>query len=163
MIEGVVFDLDGTLVNLPIDYENLFRELKRIIKADNIHPLLETISVVDEDRLKQIFRAWDEAELAVSRWITVNEEGIKTYREFSNKPRALITLQGKKVVKIIIKQLGLSFDFIITREDSLSRVEQLKKAAENLNIQHKKLLFVGNTKNDSAAAEKLGTQFLKIE
>ena len=50
----------------------------------------------------------------MSKRTTVKEEGMKTYREFVDKPKALVTLQGKKVVKIILAQIGLSFDFIIT-------------------------------------------------
>jgi len=163
MIKAVVFDLDGTLVNLPIDYAKLFREFRRIMNVSDVRPLVDTVSRVDEDKRKQVFRAWDEAELAVSERITVNEEGMKIYREFTDKPKALVTLQGKKMVKIILERVGLSFDVIVTREDALSRVEQLKKAAEKLNTRFKNLLFVGNTNNDSVAAEKLSCQFLKVE
>ena len=46
MIEGIIFDLDGTLVHLPIEYDNLFRELGRIMKLDTVRPLLQTIPTV---------------------------------------------------------------------------------------------------------------------
>ena len=163
MIKAIIFDLDGTLVNIPIDYEKLFRRIRSIIKVDDVRPLANSISRVDEDTRKHVFGVWEEAELAVSKQITANKEGIKTYREFADKPKALVTLQGKKVVKLILEQVGLSFDFIVTREDTLSRIDQLKKAAENLNTQCTNLLFVGNTNNDFIAADKLGCQFLKIE
>ena len=163
MIEGIIFDLDGTLVHLPIEYDNLFRELGRIMKLDTILPLLQTIPTVDENTKKQVFAAWEKAELAVSNRITINEKGIKTYAKFAKKPKALVTLQGKKIVKSILKEKGLTFNIVITREDTLSRVEQLEEAAKRLKAQFKNLLFVGNTKNDSAAAGKVGCQFLKIE
>lgn len=163
MIEAVIFDLDGTLVNLPIEYDNLFRELGRIMKMEAVRPLLQTIPTVDEKTKSQVFRVWEKAELAVSKRITINEKGIKTYSTFAEKPKALVTLQGKKIVKNIIKEKGLVFDVVITREDTLNRVEQLEKAAASLNAQFRRILFVGNTTSDLAAAKRVGCQFLKIE
>jgi len=163
LIEAVIFDLDGTLIHLPIDYEELFREFKKIIHADNIRPLVGAVSRLDENTRSQVFGVWDNAELAASTKITVNVEGMKIYKKFAQKPKALVTIQGKTIVKTILGQLGLSFDVIVTREDSLNRTEQLKNAAEKLKTQFQSILFVGNIKNDSLAAEKVGCQFLRIK
>lgn len=78
MIEIVIFDLDGTLVHLPVDYTMLFDEFKQIMHFDNVRPVVATVSRVDEKTRKLVFEAWDKAELAVSGKITVNEEGMKT-------------------------------------------------------------------------------------
>ncbi len=163
MIKAVIFDLDGTLVHLPIEYDNLFRELGRIMRIDEVRPLLQTIPTVDKKTKKQIFAAWEKAELAVSKRVEINEKGIKTYEKFAKKPKALVTLQGKKIVRIILEENELDFGTVITREDTLNRVEQLKRAARSLNAQFKNLLFVGNTSNDFEAAKEIGCQFLKIE
>ena len=162
MIEAVIFDLDGTLVQLPIDYEKLFIEFKKIMHADNVHPLVDAVSRLDKDTREQVFKVWDKAELAASAKMTVNGEGMKIYRNFSQKPKALVTMQGRTIVKNILTQLKLSFNIIVTREDSLNRTEQLKNGAEKLKTQFQNILFVGNTENDSLAAEKIGCQFLRI-
>jgi HAD superfamily hydrolase (TIGR01549 family) len=163
MIKAVVFDLDGTLANVPIDYEKLFEEFRKIMNMGNVRPLADTVSKVNAQIRKKVFKAWDAAELTASKKIIFNEEGIEVYRKFTDKPKALVTMQGKSVVKIVLKKAGLAFKFIVTREDTLSRVKQLEKAAKSLDVYHKDMLFVGNTDNDSSAAEKLGCQFLKIE
>ena len=163
MIKAVVFDLDGTLANVPIEYEKLFEEFRKIMNMDNVRPLADTVSKVNKTTRKQVFKAWDAAELAASQKITFNKEGIEVYRKFVDKPKALVTMQGKRLVKIVLEKAGLTFEFVTTREDTLSRVEQLEKAAERFDVQHKDMLFVGNTNNDSIAAEKLGCQFLIIE
>jgi HAD superfamily hydrolase (TIGR01549 family) len=163
MIKAVVFDLDGTLANVPIDYEKLFEEFRKIMNTDNVRPLANTVSKANETTRKQIFKAWDAAELTASKKITFNEEGIEVYRKFRDEPKALVTMQGKKLVEIALKKAGFAFKCIITREDTLDRVEQLKEAAECLDVQYKDILFVGNTNNDSKAAEKLRCQFQKIE
>jgi phosphoglycolate phosphatase-like HAD superfamily hydrolase len=71
-------------------------------------------------------------------------------------------MQGKPLVQIVLKRLGLSFNFIITREDSLNRIEQLKIAAEKLKTPAQNILFIGNTSEDMLAAEIVGCQFLRV-
>jgi HAD superfamily hydrolase (TIGR01549 family) len=163
MIKAVVFDLDGTLANVPIDYEKLFEEFRKIMNTDKVRPLANTVSKVNKITRKRVFKAWDAAEFTASKRITFNEEGIEVYRKFRDEPKALVTMQGKKLVEIALKKAGFAFKCIITREDTLNRGEQLKKAAECLDVQYKDMLFVGNTNNDSKAAEKLSCQFHKIE
>ena len=44
MIEAVIFDLDGTLIDLPIDYSKLFEEFSKIMKTTIAHPITRAIS-----------------------------------------------------------------------------------------------------------------------
>jgi phosphoglycolate phosphatase len=163
VIEAVVFDLDGTLVRLPIDYEALFEEFKRIMCVDEVRPLVDVISRANGRTRALVFKAWDKAEATVSGKITVNEEGRETYRKFASTRKALATLQGRTIVEAVLKQFSLVFDFVVTREDSLIRVDQLTKAINLLKAEPGNVLFVGNTEGDAAAAEKAGCQFLRVK
>lgn len=163
MIKAVIFDLDGTLIHLPIDYERLFREFGRIMKTADVRPLAKTISKLDEKTKKKVFEVWDNAELAALADMKVNDEGFALYKKFSEKPRALVTMQGKALVQNVLERLGLSFNFVVTREYCLNRVEQLKIAAEKLGAQFQNILFIGNIDDDFLAAEKVGCQFLRVE
>lgn len=162
MIKAVIFDLDGTLIHLPVDYERLFREFSRIMETVDVRPLAKTISKLDEKTKKKVFEVWDNAELAALADATVNDEGIALYKKFSEKPRALVTMQGKALVQNVLERLGLSFNFVVTREYCLNRVEQLKIAAEKLGAQFQNILFIGNIDDDFLAAEKVGCQFLRV-
>jgi HAD superfamily hydrolase (TIGR01549 family) len=162
LIKAVVFDLDGTLVDLPINWEALFIEFKKITHLNNVRPLATTIPKVDEKTKKKVFDAWDKAEYACAEQIIANDEGMKIYLEHAGKPKALVTLQGKKIVKIILEKFKLSFDVVFTREESLNRATQLKSAAKKLKMQTSNILFVGNAETDAHAAEKVGCQFLKV-
>jgi HAD superfamily hydrolase (TIGR01549 family) len=162
LIEAVIFDLDGTLIQLPIDYDAFFQELKRILKTEKVPPLLETLSKLDPDKKEKAFIAWENAEQSASDKITLNAEGMKIYKKFTHKPRALVTMQGRKLINTKLTQLGLVFDAAITREDSLDRVEQLKIASHKIKACSQTLLFVGNTENDSLAAQRIRCQFLRV-
>lgn len=162
MIKAVVFDLDGTLINLPIDYEGLFRRFSRILKTDDVRPLTKTVAGLDEKTRKKIFEAWDEEELALTDKITTKDEGVALYKKYAAMPKALVTMQGKALVQTALKPLGLVFKLTVTREDSLDRVEQLKMIIRKVKVNPEDLLFVGNTDGDLVAAEQIKCQFLRV-
>jgi HAD superfamily hydrolase (TIGR01549 family) len=162
LIEAVIFDLDGTLIHLPIDYEKLFQEISKITKMPNVRPLMKTISQLDEKTKKKVFNVWNKIEIEALANMKVNDEGIAHYKKFLEKQKALVTMQGKPLVQIALKRLGLSFNFVITREDSLNRAEQLKIAVKKLGTQVQKILFIGNTNEDMLVAETVGCQFLGV-
>jgi HAD superfamily hydrolase (TIGR01549 family) len=161
--EAVIFDLDGTLINLPIDYEKLFREFSEIAKIDAMHPVTEIVSKLDEKTKKKVFKIWDKTEASAWREGTIKKEEMALYKKFSKEPKALVTMQGKTLVQNIIKSLKLSFDVVVTREDSLDRTEQLKIAALKLGVSLRDILFIGNTEGDSVAAKNVKCQFLRVE
>lgn len=162
MIEAVIFDLDGTLINLPVNYDKLIEGIEKITKTDYVGPLTVAVSKLDEKARKRVFKVWDEAELAALARMAINDEGMAAHREFSEKPKALVTMQGKALVKAALKRLGLSFNVVVTRENSLDRVEQLKHATRTLRIPSERTLFIGNTQGDSHAAKNAECQFRRV-
>jgi HAD superfamily hydrolase (TIGR01549 family) len=162
LIEAIVFDLDGTLIHLPIDYGSLFQEFGRIMKTHEVRPLTKTIPRLDEKTRRKIFKAWDEAELEALACMTVNDKGMTLYKEFVDKPKALVTMQGRALVQKIIERLSLSFNSVTTREYSLNRVRQLNNAVRRLGAAPPHILLVGDTDDDLLAAQRAGCQFVRV-
>lgn len=162
MIEAVLFDLDGTLIYLPINYDKMFEEFSRIMETTEVRPLTEKISKLDDAKRKRIFEVWEKFELSALDDMTVNKEGLALYQKFSKLPKALVTMQSKTLVNNVLKILGLSFNAVVTREDSLNRVEQLKIATQKLKVDFDKIVFVGNTEDDALAAKIVNCQFLRV-
>jgi HAD superfamily hydrolase (TIGR01549 family) len=162
LTQAVIFDLDGTLVDLPIDYDSLFREFAKIMKTAQVRPLTETVARLDGKTKKRVFLAWERSELEAFDEAVPNEEGLSIYKELIRKPRALVTMQGRNLVKNVVQKLNLRFDFTVTREDSLDRREQLEIAAKKLKAPLQKILFVGNTLEDQIAAKEVGCRFVRV-
>lgn len=162
MINAAIFDLDGTLVDLPVNYDELFKEMKRILNKENVRPLLKTIREVNEKERRQIFMVWDEMEQEAFPKTAPVEEGMAIYKEYYEKPKALITMQGENSVTEILKSFDLSFAFSITRETSTDREEQLAMAVKKLKTDAHSIMFVGNEDHDKEAARKVGCQFRRV-
>lgn len=163
MIEAAIFDLDGTLVNLPIDYEELYARFKKTTGKTSVEPLTKTIAELNPTLKKRVFKAWTEMEFAALPRMTIAEEGITLYQQYRNTPRALVTMQGKKTVQRILEALSLSFNVIITREDSLDRISQIKMAMKKLRLKPENVIVIGDRETDRTAAEKVGCKFKMVK
>jgi phosphoglycolate phosphatase-like HAD superfamily hydrolase len=162
VIAAVIFDLDGTLINLPIDYEKFEAEIKKISKKNNIKPITKTITNLDGDLKSKVFEVWTELEFKAWKKSSINQKGIDLYKKYLELPKALVTMQGQKLVGEISTNLKLSFKFVVTRETSLDRVQQLKIVKDKLDLDFQNILFVGNTDGDEKAAKTVKCQFVRV-
>jgi HAD superfamily hydrolase (TIGR01549 family) len=162
-IEAAIFDLDGTLVNLPINYETLYTEFRKIIGTRNIEPITNTVAALNETLRGKVFETWATAEANILPKMTIRKEGRKLYQQYEKIPRALITMQGKKTVEKILNIAHLSFQVMITREDSLDRARQIRLAVEKLRLKPENVIVIGDRETDKTAAEKVGCKFRMVK
>jgi HAD superfamily hydrolase (TIGR01549 family) len=162
-IKAAVFDLDGTLVNLPIDYRALYAEFRKIMRIKNIEPITKTVAALNEALRGKVFETWTMAESATLPKMTIVKEGVELYEHYLEVPRALVTMQGKKTVEKILSTLNLSFQVVITREDSLDRTTQITLALEKLRLKPENVIVVGDRETDKTAAKKIGCKFKMVK
>ena len=164
MIKAVIFDLDGTLVDLPINYWALEADFKQIIGVAQVRPILKAVADITDPQIrKRGFDTWERYEMAVAQKTIVHEEGIRIYRAHTKAPMALVTLQGHKVTAVLLDRFKMSFSAVVTREDSFNRAEQLRMAAQKLQVPLREVLFVGNSDNDTESAQTVGCQFRRVK
>jgi len=151
-------------VDLPINYWAMFADFKQIMGVEEVRPILKTVAeITDAQMRKRVFDTWERYEMAVVQKTILHEEGIRIYRAHLDEPKALVTMQSKKAAKTILDKFKMPFNIMITREDSFSRAEQLKMAAQKLNFPLKDITFVGNMDNDAEAAKTVGCQFKRVK
>jgi HAD superfamily hydrolase (TIGR01549 family) len=162
-IKAAIFDLDGTLVNLPIDYRALYTEFQKIMRIKNVEPVTETVPALNEVLRRKVFETWTIAESAILPKMTVVKEGTKLYKQYSEVPKAMVTMQGMKTVEKILRILNLTFQVVITREDSLDRTAQITLVLEKLRLKPEDVIVIGDREADKIAAEKVGCKFRMVK
>lgn len=163
MIRGTIFDLEGTLIKLPIDYNTLHENIRKELQLTKVRPLTKTVKTLSEESRMKMYRLWEKAELKALPFASANEEGMKLYREFSSKPMALVTMQGKNIVERILETFQLFFRIRITREDCFDRAGQILKAINEMHLDPSSVLMIGDRENDRTATRKIGCDFIKVK
>lgn len=162
-ISLVIFDLDGTLVSLPVDYDRLKLEIGKILGTTDLSPISEKLSNIDDVSRRKVFEVWTKFEFEALPRLRLIEEGIKIYHKYHDKIRCLVTLQGRKITEEILKRINLYFDFIVTREDSLFRSKQIKMVVQRFRVNPANVLMIGDRESDRKAAEEAGCKFVYVK
>ena len=149
-VKLAVFDLDGTLAHLPIDWDELRARVREFMGTDHpLKPLGPSIPIAaggDKELEERAFKIVEEAELEAAREAKPNPE-LRTALEqlkSAGAKLALVTLQARRPALTALEGLGVKdlFDEIITREDSLSREEQLRMALQKLRVEPREAAMV---------------------
>lgn len=161
--EAVITDLDGTLVDLGIDWDSLREKIRREMGWDHpLKPLGPSIPKVarSKEEEERAFTIVEEAELMASERAVPNYKLVKVLSRVKliGLKIALVTLQARKPAIRVLERMKILdfFDVVITREDSLDRKKQLELAIEKLGVKPEKCVFFGDTQWDVEAGKELG-------
>ncbi len=170
MIKGIIFDLDGTLIKLPVRYELLLSNLRDFFNTtEEFNPLIPSIvdkSQGDENKLKNAFNLICEEELTAAENFELMENAtqILDYFKSKNYTIGLVTMQCRKAVEKILSDIKISeiFSSIITRDEHYDRLEQIKKMFEAFNLSPKEVLMIGDRIHDVESAHKAGCKAVLV-
>ena len=162
LIDLIIFDLDGTLVKLPIDYDNMRREICEATGDESIldSPLLPFIQRQSKELRLKIFGIMDKYERRAIEGMYVDPTIRDAFGMIKNYKLALVTMQGRNVADKILNIIGIRemFSMLLSREVSLSRTEQLRIAVEKLRASTEKTFFIADRETDYRAAVEVGVK-----
>ncbi len=175
-MEAIFFDLDGTLVKLPIDYESMRNELKLIAKKYGLYsefkPLFKEIKRLSflhlegEKFVKECIEIIKKYEIKGAEKAELLE-GIKEILYLlKNKgiKIAIISNNSKECIEKVLEITGIKnlIDLVIGRnslEDLKPSPLPILNALKILNV--KKVIFVGDREEDRIAANKANIEFIE--
>ena len=175
-IELLIFDLDGTIIDLNVDWDGLKKELQGFcLKNYNYQT---TFTPLDEELILLKHRLGQETyyrligiitryELAGLRNGSINKEVFDFIKEHSDKKMAIYSANTRKTIREVLNKnkLGNLFDCIIAKEDVLKpkpASEGLEKILKFYDILPGKALFIGNDPKDKIAGENVGIRTILV-
>jgi len=162
-IRTAIFDLDGTLVNLPIDYN----KLRNFLNIDDKTSIYQTAMSLPDVKKKTFLAYWNaiEDESIPNATLIKAGENIYHYLVIRFDPwMGLVTRNSEATAKKIVEKFGFEFNAIIGRETAFDRMEQLMEIIKGRPqpVALEETVFVGNTLDDYKAAKNVHMYFLGV-
>lgn len=169
-IKLFIFDLDRTIVVLPINWVKVKKEInKKLEIKEKLTPLFPKIEKLTYNNLalrKKIFKIIEKEEIKIVKKISYDPEIYRIFKELKNRKykTALITFQSKKATLKILKKLKILnfFNNILTREDSINREEQIRITLSKFGFKPSEVIVVADKDEDILAAKKFGCKTIAI-
>lgn len=114
-IAGVIFDLDGTLVDSALDFKLIRQDL-----GLGPEPILEQIEKLPMERRRECEAILSRHETAGAMRATLHSGAAEWIEHLDRRgiPRAIFTRNARSIVSLTLDRCGLHFDHIIAREDA---------------------------------------------
>jgi phosphoglycolate phosphatase len=164
--EAVIYDLDGTLVDLEVDWDEVARSVAAVLSARDVE--------AEGSDLWEMFELAREAECFPSvdgRVAEFEREGARTSRRLPladelprPEPVGVVSLNAESACRIALEVHGLdSAVGTVIGRDTVSEMKPhplpLQQAAADLNVTAERALFVGDSASDKEAARRAGMDF----
>lgn len=176
MIKGILFDLDGTLINTNMliinSFKYVFKENLDLIVEDNEivqyfgEPLAYTMAKYTKDRVEELVEKYVEYSLSIHDEYTESfkgvEEGLIILREKGYK-LAIVTSKRRTTALRGLRLFDLEkyFEVIVSPEDTEKHKpegEPVLKACELLNLKPEEVVMVGDSHNDILCGKNAGSK-----
>ncbi len=155
---GVIFDLDGTVVDSGLDFQQMRQEM-------GLPPgtaILEAIQAMPEEQAERCRAILQVHETAGARRATVMPGVERLLARLAEHmvPAAIVTRNTRRLTLETLDRLGLVFDPVITRDDAPSKPdpECLWLVCRRWQLPPAEVAMVGDFRHDIEAGQRAGTQ-----
>ena len=155
-IKAVLFDMDGTLVDSPLDFERIRED----IGITRPQPILEYLDTLDEDARARGHAILDQHEhcAACEAKLIDGAADLLDFIRASGLKIALVTRNSRRAVDTVLATHALTFDAIVSREDAAIKPskEPLVLACSRMGVELKDTIFVGDYEFDRQSGQAAG-------
>jgi HAD superfamily hydrolase (TIGR01509 family) len=155
--KGVIFDLDGTLVDTRLDFTLLCQRLGWPVGT----PILEHLATLTDPAeyavATQIIEQFELEGAEQASWMPGAAELLRQLQQ-QKIPTAILTRNIKSATELCMQKLQFSVDVVLTREDCAPKPhpEGLIKIANHWQRECRELLFIGDYLFDLQTAARAG-------
>lgn len=155
-IRGVIFDLDGTLVDSALDFDLMRQEMQ----LEPGQPLLETLATLGEARAEECRQILQRHERAGADRATVipGVEALLAELAARQIRTAVFTRNARQMTLATLDRLGLHLDRVIAREDAPPKPDPtgIWKVCESWALDRREVAMVGDYAFDIEAGRRAG-------
>lgn len=157
-IKNLIFDLDETLIKLPVDWPSAYEEVRKRTRRNFTSFLNLLAELWNTDEYRTVSKIIESFELSALDYIRILDNSKEIILKLSEKySLSLVTLQGKRVTEKVLWKLGIrkAFKLVITRDDAATRLMQLQIVLEKTGSKPEETVVIGDKLNDVESALKL--------
>lgn len=160
-LKGAIFDMDGTVVDVPYDWGEIKAELKTQGK-----PILPYIHRLKEPERSEKWKILEKFEYEATQQAKL-KPGMREFLGLLSArgvKKALVTNNSRKNVVFLLEKFRLEFDCVISRERGLWKPSgaPLLVALKELQLDKEECCVVGDSHFDVRAAEEAGIPLIFI-
>lgn len=154
---GVIFDLDGTLVDSRLDFNLLCQRLGWPVGS----PILERLATIsDQNEYQHAVGIIEQFELegaAAAEWMPGAAELLAVLQQLQI-PTAILTRNMRSATRHCLDRLGIAVDIVLTREDAPAKPDPagLLQIASLWQLPPAELIFIGDFHFDLTTARAAG-------
>lgn len=160
-IKGVIFDMDGTIVDTAYDWPKIRSDLNTEGK-----PILVYLKELAEPERSEKWAILEKYEQKATAKATL-KAGVKELLSFLSSrgiKKALVTNNSEKNVSFLLQKFQLNFECVISRESGLWKpyADPFLKVMQVLHLKKEECCVVGDSHFDILAAQASGIQKIFI-
>jgi len=163
-IRGIIFDLDGTLVHLPIKWQRIVEQIEGLLGV-KIGSLLDLyVELWGTESYESVSHIVEEFEMAALDKLEILDDSPQLLRRLSVKYNlGIVTFQSRTVARKVIEKIGINGLVMATRNDSPTRIGQISRVVSASSLSFKDFLVVGDRLNDVYSALKVGCKAVLVD
>lgn len=156
-VRGIIFDLDGTLVDSRLDFEAIRREMGLPSQTPILEALERTVAGPRKDRMLQVLRD-HELRAAEGAELFAGVLEFLSWIDRRQLRRGILTRNSRESTLITLTRLQLQFDLVLTREDAPPKPDPagLLAICSQWNLPPAEVLFCGDYLFDLQAGVRAG-------
>lgn len=161
-VKGVIFDLDGTLVESSLNFSKM-RDQIGCPDNQDILDYIDTLPEVQKTHASSLILQ-HEIEDAKTAKILANGESMISQVMSANLPIAIVTRNCRQATQTKLANNHINISLVLTREDAPAKPNPtaLLQIAKLWDIAPQDLLYVGDYIYDQQAAENAGMQWFLV-